>query len=62
VKWEILETEGIEDRPIVRRANVPGGWVYQVERVKTRDQGRDGDPTVTVFGWHPPVFVPGGAP
>ena len=40
----------------VRRFAVPGGWLYQVERVDTTESGEYA-PSVTTTGWHPPVLV-----
>ena len=55
MKWELVNATG--DGPRVRRAAVPGGWLYQVEHefYVDADGEREG---YWVRGWHPPVFVP----
>lgn len=42
--------------PGVRRLEVPGGWLYQVQQY---DLLTDVD-VVADYQWHPPVFVPRG--
>ncbi len=49
-RWEYLPMG--DDRPLVRRFPVPGGWLYQTEDVDITSWGN-----VHRKGWHPPVFV-----
>jgi hypothetical protein len=45
---------------LVRRCDVPGGWLYQVSVDRWRfatDLGTE----LVVMAWHPPQFVPGGS-
>lgn len=52
--WHTLEAPIARAGDGIRRAAVPGGWLYQVARFVSVV----GDDALEVE-WHPPVFVPG---
>jgi hypothetical protein len=59
--WSDVLSEGGRDAPRCRRLCVPGGWLYQIEHISVSESNLHDQPRITTFGWHPPVFVPGGA-
>lgn len=55
MNWELVtSSEGVK----VRRLEVPGGWLYQVELVTYHTGSHYNSNTETEMGWHDPVFVP----
>lgn len=61
--WEMVETHGgLIDSPRVRRLQVEGGWLYQVQKENVEEQNSEQGHYVVrrVYwrGWHDPTFVP----